>query len=136
MTLTKEQLLKVKSAQTGEELQAAAKEEGLTFTEEEADCILRMIRTNGELSDEDLAMVSGGKGRSADEDYEFPKPRLMINDADPRCPNCGNPLKPSHGIQSTQYDHGWPYDIFVCGVCPYLKGTFRRYWKDSYWTYG
>lgn len=58
-----EQIAKVQACRTKEEILAAAKEENFALTGEEAEEILKVLYPPyGEISDDSLDMVAGGKG--------------------------------------------------------------------------
>lgn len=58
-----EQIAKVQACKTKAEILAAAKEENFALTEEEAEEILKVLYPPyGEISDDSLDMVAGGKG--------------------------------------------------------------------------
>ena len=61
MNITKELLEKAKTAKTAEELLELAKAEKVELTEEEAAKAFEELNKNGELSDEELDNVAGGK---------------------------------------------------------------------------
>ena len=61
MKLTEKQLEKIKSAKSAEEMIAFAKEEGLVLDEEKVNAMFAALPQNGELSDEQLDQVSGGR---------------------------------------------------------------------------
>ena len=60
--LTSEMAEKVKQAKSAEEVLKLAEEYGVSVTEEEAKQVMLFL-ANGELSDDELDAVSGGKGR-------------------------------------------------------------------------
>ena len=72
MSFTNEQILKAKAAKSVEELLALAKENGVELTEDEAKKYFAEWHDEGELSDDELANVSGGCGT--------PNPRFSVGD--------------------------------------------------------
>lgn len=60
MKLTKEQLIKAKSAKNAGELIALAKENGIGLTAEDAAKYFAELHREGDVSDEELENVSGG----------------------------------------------------------------------------
>ncbi|MBQ3216065.1 MAG: Nif11-like leader peptide family RiPP precursor [Oscillospiraceae bacterium] len=94
--LTPELIEKAKAAQTPEELQALAKENGWEMTEESAQAYFEQLNKSGELSDEELSNVSGGGCHKGD--------RLVVTHLhscnDWVCKRC------NHGVQ---YKTQWVY---------------------------
>lgn len=66
MKLTKEQLIKAKSAKNAGELIALAKENGIGLTAEDAAKFFAELHREGDVSDEELENVSGGDGAFCD----------------------------------------------------------------------
>ena len=62
MNFTNEQLIKAKAAKSAEELYSLAKENGVELTEDEAKKYFAEWHKEGELSEEELANVTGGCG--------------------------------------------------------------------------
>ena len=62
MKFSEEQMKKAKACKTVDEFKEMAKAEGFNFSEEEAKTYFNATRT-GELNDEDLDNIAGGKGR-------------------------------------------------------------------------
>ena len=73
MKLTKEQVEKVKAAQSAEELLAIAKENGVELTEAEAEKYIAELHQEGEIADDELNNVSGGCG----DDESDPAPKYQ-----------------------------------------------------------
>lgn len=111
MKLTKEQLEKAKTAKNPDELLALAKENGMEMTRGEAGRYLAILGTPGELTDSELADVSGGCGEP-----EKPIYTAMlcdrcgcntfwngdyVNGQKYKCPMCGEPA--FHGTHTTDY---------------------------------
>ena len=71
MNFTNEQINKAKQAKTVEELLAIAKENGVELTEEQAKEYFAELHKEGELSDEELEAVAGGKD---------PDPKFQVGD--------------------------------------------------------
>ena len=65
MNFTDEMIAKAKTAASAEELIELAAEEGIIITAEEAEKYFSFLSNNGELSDEALEAVAGGKGYTA-----------------------------------------------------------------------
>ena len=63
MEFTIEMIAKARRAADPEELLAMAKEEGIALTAEEAEQYFAFLQTGGDLSEMELAMVAGGKGK-------------------------------------------------------------------------
>ena len=63
MNFTEEMIAKAKTADSAEELMKIAAEEGVTLTVEEAEMYFSFLSGDGELSDEALEAVAGGKGQ-------------------------------------------------------------------------
>lgn len=63
MGISKELLAKAGQAASSEELLNLAKEEGITLTAEEAEKFFTLLTAGGEMSDDELEAVSGGKGK-------------------------------------------------------------------------
>ncbi len=83
MEFTNEQIEKARNCKTLEEFKSLAKAEGLVLSEDDAKTYFESTRT-GELSDDDLAAVAGGKG-----DWVVTSEKIVyIN-----CPFCGTHLK-------------------------------------------
>ncbi len=61
MNDSKELLKKAKTAKTAEELLAMAKEENIELTSEQAAMVFANLNKTGELSDEELDNVAGGR---------------------------------------------------------------------------
>lgn len=61
MNISKELLKKAKTAKTAEELLAMAKEENIELTSEQAAMVFANLNKTGELSDEELDNVAGGR---------------------------------------------------------------------------
>ena len=61
MNFTDEMIAKAKTAASAEELIELAAEEGIIITAEEAEKYFSFLSNNGELSDEALEAVAGGK---------------------------------------------------------------------------
>ena len=61
MTFTPEQMNKAKSAKSAEELLEMAKAEGVEMTAEEAAKYFTSLHTEGELNEDELATIAGGK---------------------------------------------------------------------------
>ena len=64
MELTKEMMEKAKAAKTAEELAKIAKSEGVDLTAEDAEKAFAELHKNGELADEELDNVVGGRCNS------------------------------------------------------------------------
>ena len=62
MTFTPEQMNKAKSAKSAEELLEMAKAEGVAMTADEAAKYFADLHTEGELNEDELATIAGGKG--------------------------------------------------------------------------
>ena len=62
MKLTQEQLAKAKAAKSAEELLAIAKEAGIEITADQVNKYFAELNKEGELTDNELASVAGGKG--------------------------------------------------------------------------
>lgn len=62
MDFTAEMIVKAKKASSAEELLELAKAEGIAMTESEAAEYFKLLHTNGQLSDEELDQIAGGKG--------------------------------------------------------------------------
>lgn len=76
MIISKELLVKVKTAKSAEELLAMAKADSVELTTAEAAQAFAKLNKNGELSDEELDNVSGGCG-----DLETPgEPKFNVGD--------------------------------------------------------
>ena len=60
MEFTKEMIEKAKRMESAEALKALAKENGYDMSDEEAEAYFAQMHKSGELSDEELANVSGG----------------------------------------------------------------------------
>ena len=65
MNFTEEMVAKAKTAASAEELQKLAEEEGIVLTAEEAEKFFSFFSADGELSDDALEAVAGGKGYTA-----------------------------------------------------------------------
>ena len=63
MNFTEEMIAKAKTSASAEELMKLAAEEGITLTAEEAKLYYSFISGDGELPDEALEAVAGGKGK-------------------------------------------------------------------------
>ena len=61
MQITAEQMQKAKQAKTAEELLTIAKENGVELTEEQASEYFAELHKEGELTDDELDAVAGGK---------------------------------------------------------------------------
>ena len=62
MNFSDEMITKAKTAASAEELMKLADEEGISLTKEEAENYFSFLSNDGELSDEALEAVAGGKG--------------------------------------------------------------------------
>ena len=65
MNFTDEMIAKAKQTASAEELLKLAEEEGIVMTAEEAEKYFSFLSADGELSDEALEAVAGGKGYTA-----------------------------------------------------------------------
>ena len=63
MEFTKEMIEKVKQAASAEELLKMAEENGIQLNAETAEKYFQFLKTDGELSDDELSVVAGGKSR-------------------------------------------------------------------------
>ena len=68
MNFTNEQMTRAKSAKSAEELLEMAKAEGIAMTEEQAAKYFAELHTEGELSDDELTSVAGGKEETEEEE--------------------------------------------------------------------
>ena len=100
MKFTEEQLKKMNSAKTAEELIAIAKAEGIEATEEQIRAQFDAMHKEGEIADDELDNVAGGCGEHTIETHVFcrnphcsQKGSTQIFEGDrrdiTRCPKCG-----------------------------------------------
>lgn len=131
MNFTEEQIAKAKQAKSAEELLALAKGNGIELTEEEAKDFFAECHKEGELSDEELDAVAGGKN------YAFFDPKYTVGVRyDPSvgknlCPNCDEPLS---YVCSEDSDSG-TFDVYKCDSCgeQYYRitsGQYRGQWRE------
>lgn len=73
MNFTKEQIAKAMSAKSADELFALANEGGVLITEDEARLYFAALHKEGELTDDELLSVAGGK---KDDDETPPDPKF------------------------------------------------------------
>lgn len=90
--MNQKMMQKAKEAKTADELQAAAKEFGMEFTEEQAKVYFDRLHAEGEVADEELSSVVGG-GCNGDPPRESEKGLT--------CPSCGGKLKWEYGANWT-----------------------------------
>ncbi len=81
MQFTYEQINKAKTAKTAGELLAMAKAENHPMTAEEAEIFFEALNKNGELTDDELTAIAGGKGDEPDPMYEINQ-RVWVKYAD------------------------------------------------------
>ena len=125
MEFSKEQMEKAKACKTVEEFQTLAKAEGLEFSEEEARVYFNATHA-GELSEDDLDRVAGGKGRV----------KVWSGTFNAKCPFCDA----SHTVDVVEYaeDDGrfgyeWKPKICACGAdIEYWEDSKRILFRNSY----
>ncbi len=127
MKFTQEQIAKAKEAKSIEELVALAQESGIAMTQEEATKYFTELNKNGELTDEELGAVAGGKGNSGLKE-------INISSANPCCPACGENLFKvvnSNSRPVTYTDEKGEYNLYGCTKC---KERYRHHWSGDLWT--
>lgn len=117
MDFTPEQLAKVKSAKSIEELLAMAKESGITLSEEEAGKYFVEMHKEGELSDEELENVAGGSQCIDGKAYSSKPPYYLITTWGNRCP----------AYEHDEYRAVGVPDNGSCYACGYSDGTVPMY---------
>ena len=137
MAYTNEQVNKAKKAKSVEELLAMAKAENVPMTEEGAQKIYDALHKEGELSDDELDNVAGGKGDEDTPAETAPTPapepiQVVVGNIDsfnPICPQCGVALY-------SYYKHPFSdnmglYDKLECDCC---GKEYRHHWDGDKWT--
>ena len=121
MTFTPEQMNKAKSAKSAEELLEMAKAEGVEMTADEAAKYFADLHTEGELNEDELATIAGGKKKGEDPHASF----YGINTPNfDDCPVCGARLEYVRTVPNGNSD----FDVVYCpNGKVYLKQTRSRY---------
>ena len=78
MQFTNEQMQKAKQAKTAQELLSIAKANGIELTEEQAKRYFAELHRDGELSDDELTAVVGGK--DDEEEVQLPESKYKVGD--------------------------------------------------------
>ncbi len=132
MNFSNEQIAKAKAAKSVEEFLTLAKENGMELTEEEATKYFAELHKEGELPDEALEAITGGK------DYEFFDLSHTVGVwYDPNigrwlCPNCEHTLS---YCESDSADSG-TFDVYKCDSCGkryyYItSGKYYLQWRQD-----
>ena len=113
--MEKELIVKAKQAKTPEELMSLAKESGMEMTKEKADEYFKQLSTSsGEISDDELANISGGCGGGYVDGR--PHPRFTVGQSVLYI--CGwlgaNRITASAKVMKRNYENdGWYYTLKI-----------------------